>query len=140
MDRYTSLENVEERGNKTIKTWFNVNMNNESEICDFASALISVLTKVCGYDEDELEEEWMTMSFDSSTGTPNLEGAEEFFNKYAEEVLNELYGLDEGSYDIFNFVETEEETKPSFGFEDDYYASALFPEGKKVFFDKIING
>ena len=31
--------------------------NDEGEICDFANAMIQVLTKVCDKDEDELEQE-----------------------------------------------------------------------------------
>lgn len=139
MNRYVSLTNEESFGNKTVKTWFSVNMNDESDVCDFANALVKVLSKVCDYDESELEDEWMDMSFDQEHCCPNPEGTEEFFNKYAEEALDALSGLDEDSYDIFRFVEKEEETRPNEGLGDDKYASATFSESKKTLFDKILN-
>mgnify|MGYP006913123100 CR=1 FL=1 len=130
--RYTSSTIEKTVGCTTKKVWFNVNMENETEICDFANALITVLSKVFDYDEDELEEEWMQMSFDERTCTPNLTGAEEFFDKYAEEVLEDMWALEPEAFEIFNFVETEEEEHREYGSGDDGFAAAMFPvkEGK----------
>lgn len=130
--RYTSTTYEEDCGSYTRRSWFNVNLENETEVCDFASALIDVLSRVCDKDEGDLEEEWMTMSFDTNTMKPNREGIEEFFNTYAGEVLEELWGLDESAYDIFNFVETEMEDKPNYGSGDDGFAAAMFPVKESV--------
>lgn len=101
--------------------------NDEGEICDFAEAMVRVLTKVCDKDEDELESEWFDYSCGGMGGKPSASGCCEFFDKYADEVLDSLYGLEESAFDIFKYVESKFERQPYYGSGDDSFASALFP-------------
>lgn len=101
--------------------------NDEGEICDFANAMVQVLTKVCDKDEDELEQEWFDYSCGGMGGQPSASGCCEFFDKYADEVLDSLWAIDQDAYDIFKYVESKVEKKPHYGSGDDSFASALFP-------------
>lgn len=131
--RYTSTTYEETNGGNTKRVWFNVNMENEDEIFRFTEALIRVLVKICDFDEDELEEEWMNMSFDSDIGEPDFDGIQEFWNQYAGRVLEELWSIDQDAFEISDFVEEEVEKKPYAGSGDDGFAAAMFPvkEGQR---------
>ena len=131
--RYISTTYEETNGGNTKRVWFNVNMENEDEIFRFTEALIRVLVKICDFDEDELEEEWMNMSFDSDIGEPDFDGIQEFWNQYAGRVLEELWSIDQDAFEISDFVEEEVEKKPYAGSGDDGFAAAMFPvkEGQR---------
>ena len=131
--RYTSTTYEETNDRETKRVWFNVNMENEDEIFRFTEALIRVLVKICDFDEDELEEEWMQMSFDSDINEPDFDGIQEFWNQYAGRVLGELWSIDQDAFEISDFVEEEIEKKPYAGSGDDGFAAAMFPvkEGQR---------
>lgn len=101
--------------------------DDEGEICNFAMAMSRVLSEICGYDEDELEQEWFNYSCGGFGGEPSASGAEKWFNKHADEVLESLSGLEQSAWDIFDYVRVKSKSNPDYGSGDDRYASALFP-------------
>lgn len=102
---------------------------NPDELMKLQEAFEDVQCNYLNYQAEAIEEEWFDFTVPQQDGSGsievNVEGAKNYFNKFAREVLDCLYALDETAWEIFKYVKKETRFEPDYDC-DDHMAYGLF--------------
>lgn len=127
--KVTEIETM--NGTKVEKTRIKLNTDDVHDVEKLGLAYDDVLVNYLEIQtHEETEKEFMDMCLDFPH-YPDIiikDTCKDYFNKYAERILNCLISLEPTAWDIFNFLETEEEMHYNYSC-DDHMASALYPMG-----------